>query len=215
MTYLQLVNAVMKRMREDTVTSLFQNQSSTIISEFVNDAKRQVEDAHDWTALGTDIIVPTVADVATYSLTGSKNNATIIDVRDTTNGVMLHRVESAYVRRQELVNNPGTSRPSYWTEDGVDGSGDTIVKFWPTPDGAYLTSFRVVQRSGDLEEEGDLVTIPTKPIVLMAHVLAAAERGDVDSMDLQMLQGLAKKSLGDAIMYDMAKQPENSIWYPA
>ena len=128
---------------------------------------------------------------------------------------MLNYVSSAYVRQQELINNPGVSRPTYWTEDGVDSDGDTIVKFWPVPDDAYIMSFRVTQRTGDLTEEGSNLVIPSKPVIHMAHVLAATERGDVDSADIQQLSGLAKKSLADAIMYDMAKQPENNIWYPS
>lgn len=213
-TYLELINGVLRRMREDTVSSIYQNQSSTIISEFINDAKRQVEDSHDWTGLNTDIVVPTVDGTSSYSLTGSQNNATIIDVRDLTNNSVMRYVPSAYVRRQELINNPGTTQPSLWTEDGIDGNGDTVVKFWPVPDGAYMMSFRVTLRTDDLEAEGDTLAVPHMPVIHMAHALAAAERGDVDGQDLAMLNGLAKKSLGDAIQYDMAKQPENSIWYP-
>ena len=44
-TYLTLVNSVLKRLLEKTVTSVSQNQYSHLIGEFVNDAKREVEDA--------------------------------------------------------------------------------------------------------------------------------------------------------------------------
>ena len=59
MTYLQLVNSVLRRLREDEVTTVGQNAYSKLIGEFVNDAKRTVEDAYDWTALRTTITVTT------------------------------------------------------------------------------------------------------------------------------------------------------------
>ena len=59
MTYLQLVNSVLRRLREDEVTSVSQNSYSKLIGEFVNDAKRSVEDAYDWTALRTTLTVTT------------------------------------------------------------------------------------------------------------------------------------------------------------
>jgi hypothetical protein len=59
MTYLQLVNSVLRRLREDEVSSVSQNSYSKLIGEFVNDAKRSVEDAYDWTALRTTLTVTT------------------------------------------------------------------------------------------------------------------------------------------------------------
>ena len=55
MTYLQLVNAVMKRLRESTVTSVDQNTYSALVGELVNESKRIVENAWDWEALRSDI----------------------------------------------------------------------------------------------------------------------------------------------------------------
>ena len=45
MTYLQLVNSVLRRLREDEVDTVDQNSYSKLIGEYVNDAKRAVEDA--------------------------------------------------------------------------------------------------------------------------------------------------------------------------
>ena len=69
MTYLQLVNSVLRRLREDEVTSVSQNSYSKLIGEFVNDAKRSVEDAYDWTALRTTLTVTTDDTTFNYVLT--------------------------------------------------------------------------------------------------------------------------------------------------
>lgn len=51
MTYLELVNDVLIRLREQTVSTVSLTTYSTLIGKFVNDAKRQIEDAYDWNAL--------------------------------------------------------------------------------------------------------------------------------------------------------------------
>lgn len=86
MTYLQLVNSVLRRLREDEVTTVAQNSYSKLIGEFVNDSKRTVEDAYDWTALRTTLTVSTTTDTFNYVLTGSQNRMKILDViNDTSN----------------------------------------------------------------------------------------------------------------------------------
>ncbi len=64
MTFLELVNDVLIRLREPTVTTVTLNSYSTLIGRFVNDAKRQIEDAFSWNVLGQTVTVSTVA--ATY-----------------------------------------------------------------------------------------------------------------------------------------------------
>ncbi len=53
MTYLNLVNNVLRRLREEEVTSVQGSTYSKMVGDFVNDAKRMVEDAWDWSALRT------------------------------------------------------------------------------------------------------------------------------------------------------------------
>jgi hypothetical protein len=53
MTYLELVNDVLVRLREPTVSTVIQTAYSSLIGKFINDAKRQVEDAFAWNVLGS------------------------------------------------------------------------------------------------------------------------------------------------------------------
>ena len=43
-TYLEIVNDVLTRMRENNVTTVSQTATSTLVGKFVNDAKRQVNE---------------------------------------------------------------------------------------------------------------------------------------------------------------------------
>lgn len=211
MNYLDLINNVLRRLREDQVTSIYQNNKSALVSDFINDAKRMVEEAWDWSALREDIRVTTGAGFQTYSLVGSQNRETIKDARNLTTSMFIPRRSAAWGRREGLTS-VGQGQPSFWTPDGVDASGDTQVKFWPVPDGSYNIDFSVVQRTADLQAEGDTIKVPHQPIILLALAMTADERGDNAGTPIQTLYARAKRSLGDAIQYDAAKYNEELIW---
>jgi hypothetical protein len=63
MTYLNLVNNVLRRMREEEVASVSSNTYSKMVGDFVNDAKRTVEDSWDWSALRTTLTISTTNDI--------------------------------------------------------------------------------------------------------------------------------------------------------
>ena len=71
MTFLQLVNKVLVRLREDTVSSVDENSYSQLIGEFVNDAVKEVEAAWKWSALRETLSATTQDGVFSYVLTGS------------------------------------------------------------------------------------------------------------------------------------------------
>ena len=74
----------MKRLREAEVTTVTQNTYSTMMGEFVNDAKEFVEDAWDWSGLRKTITVTTSADDYTYTLTGSGIKDKLLDAINNT-----------------------------------------------------------------------------------------------------------------------------------
>ena len=61
MTYLEMVNDVLARLRETSVSTVNQTPYSTLIGKFVNDSKRQIEDAYKWNVLATSITLTTSA----------------------------------------------------------------------------------------------------------------------------------------------------------
>ena len=68
MTYLELVNDVLVRLRESTVTTVGETTYSSLIGKFVNDAKRQIEDSFNWNVLSTTVTITTVANTSSYSI---------------------------------------------------------------------------------------------------------------------------------------------------
>ena len=111
MTYLELVNGVLRRLREDQVSAVDQNPYSLLIGDLVNDAKRIVEDAWDWSALRTTLTISTTADIFNYVLVGSGNRIKIIDViNDTSNWFMTykdtHWMDNAFLNETRWKHSP-------------------------------------------------------------------------------------------------------------
>ena len=90
MTYRHIINSVLRRLREDTLASDWANDLidasgpsdyQVLIGDFVNEVKREVEDAWDWTSLRTLITVNTVANTKSYALAGSTQRSRMISVQ--------------------------------------------------------------------------------------------------------------------------------------
>ena len=95
MTYLDLVNNVLRRLREDTVASVDNDTYSTMVGDFVNDAKDMVESAWDWSALRTRLTITTAADDYTYSLTGTGDKGRLLNlINDTSNLEMQYQTQN-------------------------------------------------------------------------------------------------------------------------
>ena len=140
MTFLELVNDVLVRLREPVVTTYSETTYSTLIAKFINDAKRQVEDAFSWNALGTTITVTTVANTSSYSLTGAGQKFQVMDVINTTSLVGLRNISFTDMNRKLNFAPVATETPVQYAFDGVDGSYDTQVKLYPIPNGVYTAS---------------------------------------------------------------------------
>jgi len=216
-TFLSLVNDVLVRLREPTVSTVSENTISTLVGKFVNDAKREVADSYDWDAFTTSMTVSTIANQYDgYSLTDAGVRFKVLDVINTSRQYILEPMDHATLD----INNFGTLNPQKTTPfnyifGGVDTNGDAQVKFWPIPDAVYTIRFGIVVPENDLVNDGDTTKLVKEPIVLNALARALVERGEDGGLNSSEAYALAKKSLGDAIALELARSPENDTWYPA
>ena len=140
-TYLQAVNDVLVRLREEQVSTVTETSYSSLIGKFVNDAKRQIEDAFSWNALGQTITVTTVASTSSYSLTGAGQKFQVMDALNTTANVGLQNVSFVQMNRYQNLVPAISGIPEFYSFDGVDGNGDTKVVLYARPDGVYNIPF--------------------------------------------------------------------------
>ena len=212
MTYLELVNGVLRRLRENTVGSVTQNTYSQLIGDIVNDAKRMVEDAWDWSALRSTLTAETSAGVFNYVLTGSGNRIKLIDVvNDTSNWFMTYK-DSHWMTNAYLNQDAPSSTPRYFTFNGVDANGDTQVDLYPKPDGVYTIRFNCILRQDDLSADEDQLLVPHMPVIHLAFAMAARERGETGGRAAGELMGFAQNYLSDAVALDAYKHPEETVY---
>jgi len=212
-TYLDLVNNVLRRIRETEVSSVQTNAYSKLIGDLVNDAKDLVETSWDWSALRTTLTITTTADVFNYSLTGSQNNIKELNVLNDTSNLIMQYQTNNWFDSQFLLGNPVSGAPLYYTYNGVDTDGDTLIDVYPKPDGVYSLRFNCALRNGDLSADTDTIKIPAMPVVHLAVAFATRERGETGGTSSAEYFSMANKYLSDAISMDAARHPEETIFY--
>lgn len=213
MTYLQLVNKILIRLRENEVTSVQDNPYSKLIGEFVNIVKREVEDSWNWQALRNTITANTVDQAFSYTLTGTDTRIRISDViNDTTNQVLEYR-SSAWFNKQFLLIPPESGEPYYYNLNGISEDGEVQVDLYPVPDGLYAVRFNLFQPEPDLVDDGDTVRIPYQIIVEGAVARAISERGDDGGYTEQ--EQRYNRILSDYIAMEAGTRTEETTWYAA
>jgi hypothetical protein len=212
MTYLELVNKVLIRLRENEVTSVQDTPYSKLIGEFINITKREVEDAWNWEALHTTITATTVSGLYSYVLTGSGTRSRILDVINDTNDYLLKRQTKKWFDKSFLIRPIVTDKPRYYNINGVSNeTGDHQVDLYPVPDGVYEVRFNLVQPQPDLVEDSDDILVPYQVVIEGALALALDERGEDGGYQKQDIN--YRNILADFIAIENGGRVEDTIWY--
>jgi hypothetical protein len=209
MTYLELVNDVLARLREPTVSTVTQTSYSTLIGKFVNDAKRQIEDAFSWNVLGQTITVTTTASTSSYSLTGAGQKFQVMDVINTTSNVGLTNISFVDMNRKLNFTPLVNSIPTEFAFDGVDGSYDTKVNLFPIPDGVYTIKFALTIPQATLSSGSTVILVADTLVAQNAYARALVERGEDGGLSSSEAYLLYKAMLADYIALEGTRYPEN------
>ena len=211
-TYLELVNEVLIRLRENEVTSVSDNGYSKLIGKYINDAKRQVEDAWAWNALTETLTATTTANLFSYVLEGSGTRFRIIDVLNDTDNFVMKYGETKRMNEWFLMTNPEHGKPQYYNFNGVDDNGDTLVDFYPIPDGVYNVRINLIKSQVPLSANSDKPLVPAEPIIFGAYARALAERGEDGGLASSEAYQLYKSSLADFVAIEANHYPEEITW---
>lgn len=211
-TYLQLVNNVLVRLRENEVSAVADTPYSSLIGVFVNDAKREIEDAHTWNALNQTIVIPTVAGTRNYTLTGSglrfKTNQVLNDTED----VPMTQAPSNWIDRQYYLATVQSAAPIYYCYAGVTAGGDTQVDVWPQPDTVYNLRFDLNVPQVDLSANSDVISVPYHLVQMLAYAKAIAERGEDGGISFGEAYQQFRLALADAIALERNRYEEDISW---
>lgn len=215
MTYLQLVNAVLLRLREDSATTLTDSDYVELIAALVNETKRDVEDSWDWSHLRTYVDVSAVNGTSEYSLTGCNERTRILQAFNTTKKwEMLPVGTTKYINMLQSIT-PTSGSPTHYDIAQYDATTDTMkVRLWPTPNASETIRFFVVQPQADLSASSDILKVPSDPVVQGTYLRAINERGEDQGRLSDIQAALYSTSLGNHIAIDANKFSCETTWQP-
>lgn len=211
-TYLQAVNEVLTRLRETEVSTVNATTYSKLIGTFVNDAKTQVEAAYNWNALSDTLTATTTANLFSYVLTGSGVRFRVGNVLNDTDNWFLKPTTRTWMDQQFLLTTPQKGSPQYYSFNGQDANGDTLVDVFPIPNGAYTLRFNVFLPQDKLTSDNTVIKVPADVVIMNAYARALVERGEDGGLASSEAYQLSKNLMADYIALEANRYIEDTNW---
>lgn len=208
MTYLDIMNQVLRRLRENTVATVGATTYSTMVGDYINDAMEMVQQSYDWSALRTTESVSLADGLSGLSLPTSGDDVEVKTAMNVTDKIFMEYRSKDWFNQQITLGNAQSGAPRYYTFDGLDTSGNTKVKVYPLADGTKSLSFDLVKRQADMAVDTDTTVLPTRPIIHFTVALLARERGETGGTAASEHFAIAQRFLSDAIAMDARKHEE-------
>jgi hypothetical protein len=216
----QIANSVLRRLREDSISSDWSgsyidttslDDYQKLIIDFVNEVKREVEDAWDWSSLRRTQTVTTANGTSNYTITGASQRMRLLSVIEQSNGVYLTEVSDTWIKRaQQPASSISSGRPSHYSINGIS-SGELTVDLWSQPDAVYQVDFNMVDPQEDLVNATDTLTVLENIVILGAWSRAIAERGEDGGSMVSTAQESYSGALKDAIAQDMSRNTNDWV----
>lgn len=220
MTYLQAINEVLKRLREAQVGTVDYSDYSSLISSFVNDAKREVENSWNWEVLKTQYTVTPNGSDSSFDITGLDDpearlayddckKPMVYDVKADDEFQLNQYSYDRYIRRW-LTDPDGLAsndKPN-WFAVNKDPDGQWVAYFdgVPASDRSYRLYFYTPQ--DELVSTSTDILVPWRPVVHLALLYALDERGEEIGEPGSKAWRRYDKSLSDAIAMDSVGNSE-------
>ena len=211
MTYLEVVNTVLRRIREKEVTSVNATSYSRLIGDLVNDVKDEVEYSWNWNALRQTYSVTTGTGVFNYVLNGAQSGTNILNAWNDTGKTQLFPMSTLNAERVYLQDRLEGS-PAYYNVNGTDANGNLLVDVYPIPDTSYVLTFNVCASQPDLVNDTDHIWVPNRPVIEGTVARAITERGEDGGTASSVAEARYNQALSDAIAADASLHPDEIVW---
>ena len=210
MTYLECVNRVLRRLRENEVTTVNETPYSKLIGDLVNVVKVEIEDSWDWSALRTTLTATTTNSLFNYVLVGSGTRLRVLDVINDTDDFFIEQRGTRWFNEQFLINSEQFGSPLYYNFNGINSNGDSQVDFFPIPDGVYNIRLNVILPQAELVADSTQIQIPALLLVEGALARAINERGDDGGYAEQ--EQRYRSMASDLIAVESSQRLDEMIW---
>ena len=213
LTFVDIVNKVLLRLRERPVNSVQDTTYSRLIGELVNKVKRDVENAYLWDTLRDSWQVYTTENVASYNMTDAGNGVVFLEAYNLTTKEPLRLINRWEADELLIYGDQTTGRPDSYIPNGTSQVNDVKVDVAPVPNDSYLLQFNIYAPQGDLTADTDVMAVPYRPVIEGAYALALQERGE-DGGELSANQyRVYQQALADAIAVEASNKVDETVWY--
>ena len=210
MTYLECVNRVLRRLRENEVTTVNETPYSKLIGDLVNVVKVEIEDSWNWSALRTTLTATTTASLFNYVLVGSGTRIRVLDIFNDSENTVIEQRGTKWFDKVYLTYDQPSGTPMYYNFNGVDSNGDTQVDFFPIPDAVYNVRINCVIPQDELVVDATQILIPANLLVEGTLARAISERGD-DGGYVEQEQRY-RSMASDLIAIESSQRLDEMIW---
>ena len=187
----QLVNKVLRRLREDEVSTespLSSDPYALSVGEFLNDVKQEVEDAWNWSQLRQLVTLNTQAGVSEYNLGDASIDSTNVVVLDSdgnsfsVGGIVGYDVEDITNERTQILSMWNTTQ-DYWLQKVSDGwmNRHTLIGSQQNSSPSYFRT-KGYDTSGDMVVE--LYPVPDSAYVIKTWVYNPQDPLETDESQL-------------------------------
>ena len=220
MTYREILNAVLIRLREPTISTDWSGNinDSSVVSDYqkvigalVNDAKRNCEQYHDWLILRDTVDITTVNGTRAYSLS-SGQEIKILDAVNQDTGHQFKQVSKKYMNSVKYPTS-NTGEPMYYSFAGKDSSNNLKIEFEPIPTEAQTVTFEITKPQDELKLAATELLIPSQPVILGAWARAIAERGEDGGSQSSIVAVEFVDAISNAISLDSGNTQYETDWY--
>jgi hypothetical protein len=230
MNYRELINSVLRRLREDSISSDWSgdiNDSTLtpyqkLIGELVNDSKKNVESYHDWNALRETFNIKTKSGNMQYTLGDATRGAgvsfKVLDVINQTTGTVLEQVPNDWMNEQVFpIADAQLGEPTKYAFNGISQAGtsrepDFNVDFYPIPDATQIISVNIVGAQQNLSTASQVLRVPSQPVILGAWARAISERGEDGGTQASIVGAEANEALNVAVQLDASNFEYERDW---
>jgi hypothetical protein len=223
MTYREIIDGVLRRLREDQLGSDWTGDLSSasgptdyqkMIGDFVNDAKYEVEHYWDWQVLRVTSAISTTSGTMSYSLVGADRDFKVLDVIDTKEGIHLKQMSSAEINLKVFPTaNISSGQPIGYGFNGIDDNLDTVVDIWPVPNDIRQINFNVVKPQDKLTQAATHCYVIEQAVILGAYMRALAERGEDGGTQVSVAAVEYNNVISRAVQIDASKTQMETVWY--
>ena len=231
MTYREIINSVLRRLREDTIDSDWSGDiyDSTLtpyqklIGELVNDSKKGVESYHSWNSLRETFNIKTKNGNMQYTLGDALRGAgvsfVVLDVINQTTGTVLEQVPNDWMNEQVFpLVDAQSGEPTSYAFNGISQAGasrepDFNIDFYPIPNSTQIISVNIEGAQKDLSTASQVLRVPSQPVILGAWARAVAERGEDGGTQYSAVAAEARDVLLQAIQIDAGNFEYERDWY--